>query len=116
MAQPGPPDAGGPGSSLAERAIGALSEAVASFRAPQPSDADLFESLSQAEKEVLQKHWPDGRPSGGGDSYFDGFMQIRLRRLRWRARVKTGGELTWLLGKLAGIAVVFGIAWQSFVG
>jgi hypothetical protein len=89
---------------------------VASLRAPQPSDTDLFESLAQAEEEVLKRHWPKGRPTGEGDPYFDGFMQIRLRRLRWRARVKTGGELTWLLGKLGGIAVVFGVAWQSFVG
>lgn len=110
-----PPEPAGPESSRVERVIKAVSEAVASLRSSQPPNGDLFESLSQAEKEVLGKHWPTAKPSGDGDPYYDGFMKIRLRRLRWRSRVETGGELTWLLGKAAGVVLIFGVAWQSLV-
>ncbi len=110
-----PPERSGAGPSVAERVIKAVSEALASLRTSQPPAGDLLDGLNKAESEVLGKHWPEGKPSGDGRSYFDRVMRIRLRRFLWKSRVETGGELVWLLGKLAGVALVFAIAWQTFV-
>lgn len=78
-------------------------------------NGDLLDTLAEEEERVFQKHWPAGKPSGEGVPYFDEVMQMRLMRLRWKLRVETDGEVVWLVSKLAGVVVVFGVAWESFV-
>lgn len=108
MAAPAPPDP-----SSVERAIKAVAAVLTSIRRGPSSGKDLFDILNDAEEDVLRKHWPKGRPSGDGNSYFDKLMRIRVRRLRWRSRIETGREITWLF---VGAAIVLGITWQQFLG
>ena len=88
---------------------------VLSRQAERPSDHDFLEKLTEEEEKVLGKHWPEARPSGDGVEQLDQRMQIRLNRWRWRSRVATGGEIVWLLGKIGGLVICLGYAWQHVV-
>lgn len=95
--------------SLVERVIGAVGTTIASIRRDQPLEKDLLDSLNEAEEKVLPRHWPEGRPSGDGVSYFDKMMQIRMERLRWRSRIATGREIVWLA---VTVVVCLAVVWQ----
>jgi hypothetical protein len=90
------------------RAIDAVSELTLP---PHHNQISLFDSLADAE-EKARRSWPGGGPSGDGIAYFDEIAEIRLRRLRWRSRAETGGEMVWLAGKLVGVAACAGVAWE----
>jgi hypothetical protein len=98
-----PPDPPSTRPSLAARVLRTVGDAVST----QPPDADFLGRLTEEEDRVLDKHWPEAKPSGDGVDYFDQWMQIRAKRWRWRARIAIGGEIVWLLGKVAGVAIFF---------
>lgn len=102
--------------SLRRESLKVVGEAAASLRGPNsPPSGNPLDILTQEEEEVLSKHWPKGRPTGDGNAYFDQVMKMRVRRLGWKSRIETGGELVWLMGKLGGIVVCLGIAWENLV-
>jgi hypothetical protein len=110
MLPPASPEPLGSGSSLSERAFKAAKGAAASLQPTKPPSGDLLDTLRKEEEKVLRKHWPDGKPTGSGDSYFDQMMKIRVSRLWWRSRVETGGEIVWLVGKLGSVLICVGVA------
>lgn len=115
MPQPSPdPPTASP--SLTSQAMKAVGEMASSVRPSKPPSGDLLDTLRDEEERVLRKHWPDGRPAGDGVDYFNRAMQIRVRRLAWKSRIETGGEIAWLLGKLGGVFVVLAFAWEHCLG
>jgi hypothetical protein len=90
-----------------------LAKALADVTSPGPHAprGDLFEGLKELE-EVLPRYWENGRPSGDGRSYFDEAIEIRLTRLRKKARNETWGENIWLAGKVGATLLIFAAAWQ----
>jgi hypothetical protein len=85
------------------------------MRATGPPNGDLLDTLKNEEDKVLHKHWSKGGPTGDGSPYYDKLMGMRMRRLMWKSRIETGGELVWLVGKLCSVLVAFGFAWQHVV-
>jgi hypothetical protein len=86
--------------------------AIASIRRNPPPEKDLLDSFNEAEEKVLPRHWPKGKPSGDGISYFDKVMQIRVGRLRWRSRIQTGREIVWLA---VTVVISLAIVWHQFL-
>jgi len=98
--------------SFVERALKAVGAAFASARREQSLDKDLFDGLSEAEEQVLSRHWPKAKPSGSGASLYDDVVQIRVRRLRWRSRLKTAREIVWM----AMVVIICAAAtWHQFL-
>ncbi|MGN6202574.1 MAG: hypothetical protein ACTHNY_09235 [Solirubrobacterales bacterium] len=79
-----------------------LTKVLADATSPGPHapQGDLFEGLDELEQEVLRRYWENGGPSGDGTSYFDEVIEIRLTRLRKKARNETWGENIWLISKV----------------
>lgn len=92
----------------------AIDSAVSSRRSP-PSDLGFLDSITEEEKKVLAKHFPNAKPSGTGVVHLDRRIEILDKRAKWRARIATWSELVWLTGKAGGVVLVFGFAWQHFV-
>lgn len=90
--------------------VKALSEVTSP--GPHAPRGDLFEGLDELEQKVLPRYWEDGRPNGDGSSHFDEAIEIRLTRLRKKARNETWGENIWLAGKVGTTLLVFAAAWQ----
>lgn len=107
--------AGGEGAPPGEASAAQLfTKALAEVTSPGPHAprGNLFEGLDELEQKVLLRYWEDGRPSGDGGSYFDEVVEIRLNRLRKKARNETWGENIWLAGKAGAALLVFAAAWQ----
>ena len=83
--------------------------ADAASAGPHAPRGDLFEGLDELEEKVLPRYWKDGRPNGDGRSYIDETIEIRLGRLRTKARNENWGELVWLANKV-GAALLVGAA------
>lgn len=85
-----------------------LTKVLADATSPGPNAprGDLFAGLDELEREVLRRYWENGRPSGDGSSYFDEVIEIRLTRLRKKARNETWGENIWLAGKVVAPLVL----------
>jgi len=81
---------------------------------PSPRNLDLLGPLDEAEKRVKEA-WPEAKPSGDGGRYLDEIRAIHAKRLRWQARIATGGEIVWLLGKIAAVAIAFAFAWTQWM-
>jgi hypothetical protein len=86
----------------------ALAEATSA--GPHAPQGDLFDGISELEQKVLLQYWENGRPNGDGSSYFDEVIEIRLERLRKRARNETWGENLWLAGKVVAPLLVLAAA------
>jgi hypothetical protein len=90
----------------------ALAEVTSSgLHAPR---GDLFEGLDELEQKVLLRYWENGRPTGDGSPYFDEAIEIRLTRLRKKARNETWGEDIWLAGRAGVALLVFAAICQYF--
>lgn len=91
-----------------------LAKALAEATSPGPHAprGDLFEGLDELEQKVLLRYWENGRPNGDGSSYFDEVIEIRLKRLRKKARNEAWGENIWLAGKVVATLLVVTAAWQ----
>lgn len=91
-----------------------FAKALTEVTAPGPHAprGDLLEGLNELEQKVLLLHWENGHPNGDGSSHFDEAIEIRLTRLRKKARNETWGENIWLAGKIGTVLLVFGAAWQ----
>jgi hypothetical protein len=91
-----------------------LAKALAEITSPGPHAprGDLFDGLDELEQKVLRQYWEDGGPSGDGHSHYDEVLEIRLTRLRKKARNETWGENIWLVGRVGGTLLVFAAAWQ----
>jgi len=79
---------------------------------PHAPRGDLFDGLDKLEQNVLLRYWENGRPNGDGTNHFDELMEIRLTRLRKKARNEAWGEVVWLAGKVGTAMLVFAAAWQ----
>lgn len=101
-----------PEPSAVERVLKAIGLAFASLRDEARTDQDLFDGLSEAEEQVLQKHWPQSHPSGDGVPLYDEVVEIRVRRLRWRSHLKTAREIAWLI--LVTVACL-ALIWHQFL-
>lgn len=112
MSTPPPPKPQLPDAPLAIRVLRALGEATAN--SPAPANQDFLGSLSEAEKKV-KEIWPNASPTGDGVSYLDQIMETLANRIKWQARIAIGGEIAWLLSKLAILAVVLGVAWNQLL-
>ncbi len=95
-------------------AVQLLAKALAEVTSPGPHAprGDLFEGLDELEQKVLLRYWENGRPNGDGNSHFDEVIEIRLTRLRKKARNETWGENIWLTGRVGATLLVFAAAWQ----
>jgi hypothetical protein len=91
-----------------------LAKAVAEVTSPGPHAprGDLFEGLDDLQQKVLLRFWENGRPSGDGSSYFNEEIEIRLNRLRKKARNEVWGENIWLAGKAAATLMILAAVWQ----
>ncbi len=107
------PGEGAPSSGQAS-AMQLFAKALAEVTSPGPHAprGDLFKGLDELERNVLLRYWENGRPSGDGSSHFDEVIEIRLTRLRKKARNETWGERIWLAGKAGATLLVFAAAWQ----
>lgn len=106
------PGEGAPPSGQAS-AVQLFAKALTEVTSPGPHAprGDLFEGLDELEQKLL-RYWENGRPSGDGISHFDEVIEIRLTRLRKKARNETWGENIWLAGKVGAALLVFAAAWQ----
>jgi hypothetical protein len=86
--------------------------AFASLRGASSTDQDLLESLTQTEDQIFRKHWPDAKPSGDGAQLYDEVLQIRVRRLKWRSRLKTMREVVWIVVIAISCST---LAWHQFL-
>ncbi|HEX6782453.1 MAG TPA: hypothetical protein VF125_10545 [Solirubrobacterales bacterium] len=107
------PGEGAPSSGEAS-AVQLFAKALAEAASPGPHAprGDLFEGLDELEQNVLLRHWENGSPNGNGSSYFDEAIDIRLTRLRKKARNETWGENIWLAGKVGTVLLALAAAWQ----
>lgn len=107
------PGEGAPPNSEASAAQ-VFAKALAEVTSPGPHAprGDLFEGLDKLEQEVLLRYWENGRPSGDGSPHFDEVIEIRMSRLRKKARNETRGENIWLAGKAGATLLVLAAAGQ----
>jgi hypothetical protein len=89
-----------------------LAKALAEAASPGPHAprGDLFEGLDELERKVLLRYWENGRPNGDGSSHFGEVLEIRLKRLRKKARNETWGEDIWLAGRVVATLLVLAAA------
>jgi hypothetical protein len=89
-------------------AVQLLAKALTEATSPGPHapQGDLLAGLDELEQEVLLQYWKNGSPSGDGSAYFDAALEIRLDRLRKKARNETWGEAVWLAGKVGATLLV----------
>lgn len=104
------PGEGAPNGEASAPQLFAKALAEATSPGPHAPRGDLLEGLNELEQEVLLRYWKNGRPNGDGSSYFDEAIEIRLNRLRKKARNETWGENIWLAGKVGTTLVVFAAA------
>lgn len=114
MPQPVPPEREATGTPFSLRLLQALGDVVAP-RSSSPSGFDLIGEFNDAERKV-KENWPEAKPSGDGAPYLDQILRILVRRLRWRVGIAVGGELAWLLGRVAALVIIIGVAWQHLFG